>query len=216
MDENKIKPTLLVVGDSFMTTDSRHRGQHWSEMVNDYQVINHAQSGCTNFMISVQVMQALKTHNIDAVVLGFTEENRLEFPYKFGQPAPHNRQWYTSGATSLMNHDETMTDLYHKVAACPEMMRIKSYTAIRSTLLTLQTKRIPYAWTPSLLDNDKSTQRCNNDPWWKLFLSEFESCKVPLNLATYSDFKIIPGYHTDSPEWQATFAKQAVEILKRG
>jgi len=216
MDENKIKSTLLVVGDSFMTTDERRQGQHWSEMITDYHVINLAQSGCTNFMISVQVMQALETHNIDAVVLGFTEKNRLEFPYKPGQLTPTNRQWYASGSTALMNNDESMADLYHKVSACPEMVGIKSYTAIRSTLLTLHVKMIPYAWTPGLLDNDKSNYCCDNDPWWKLWLSEFESHKVPLNLATYPEFKMIPGYHTDDPEWQSRFAKQAVEILKRG
>jgi hypothetical protein len=155
---NKTKPTLLVVGDSFMTTDENYQGQHWSEMVTDYNVINFAQSGCTNFMIALQVMQALETLHIDAVVLGFTEENRLEFPYKPGQPAPINRHWYTSGATPLMN----------------------------------------------------------NDSWWKLWLSEFESHKVPLNLATYPEFKMIPGYHTDDPEWQQTFCNQAVEILKHG
>lgn len=81
MDENQIKPKLLVVGDSFMTNDIRYPGHHWSEMITEYEVINLAQGGASNFIINYNLMQGLK-HQPDAVVIGFTDPFRIEVSSK--------------------------------------------------------------------------------------------------------------------------------------
>lgn len=81
MDENQVKPKLLVVGDSFMTRDERYPGHHWSEMITEYTVINLAQIGASNFIINYNLMQGLK-HQPDAVVIGFTDPFRLEVSSK--------------------------------------------------------------------------------------------------------------------------------------
>ena len=75
MDEMK---RLLVVGDSFMQRDPDFPGQHWSEMLPEYEVINHAQSGISNAIIAYNFWQGL-SHKPEAVILGCTMPDRLEF-----------------------------------------------------------------------------------------------------------------------------------------
>ena len=78
MDEDQMtKPKLLVVGDSFMSRDSRYPGEHWSEMITEYKVINLAQIGASNFIINFNLMQGLEQQP-DAVVIGFTDPFRVE------------------------------------------------------------------------------------------------------------------------------------------
>jgi hypothetical protein len=214
MDEDKIKKKLLVVGDSFMKPDScrlQFVGQHWSEMITDYEIINLAEDSSTNAVITVQLMEGLEQHP-DAVVLGFTMPDRIEFANNNNYSSP--RRWYSNGMIPNQLSDQRLAVDYYRATVCPEMLNIKGYTMARCCFLTLKNLNIPYAYSLNGLDNNLAD--LNPNPWLTKFLGDFKEHQIPLNLATYPDFKMIPGYHVDNAEWQATFAKQALEIIQRG
>jgi hypothetical protein len=206
MVKNTVKPKLLVVGDSFMKTDPAFPGQHWSEMLPDYQVDNRSQDGSSNGIIAERLWSALNT-NPDAVVLGFTEPNRIEFDYQDGfvTHAHHNK---------LKSEQALTADLY-KIHTSQRMNMIKSCVMVRGLLLTLEKQKIPYAWTLNLLFNNLATLPYPSDPDVQEILGEFMHRMTATNLATYQGFKMIPGFHTDDPAWQSRFAQEVREILQK-
>jgi hypothetical protein len=213
MDEAKMK--LLVVGDSFMKPDRRNlqfTGQHWSELITEYEVINLAEDSSTNAVIFVQLLEGL-TQKPDAVILGFTMPDRLEFANEKYYPPP--RRWYSNGMIPPTRTDQKLAVDYYRATVCHDMLKIKGYITARSCFLTLEKLNIPYAYSWNGLDGDITYPDYIN-PWRSEIVEEFNKHQIPLNLATYPDFKMIPGYHVDNAEWQTTFATQALEILKRG
>ena len=215
MDEDKIKPTLLIVGDSFMKPERYHSkffGQHWSELITDYNIVNLAEDSSSNAVIFVQLLDGLK-QKPDAVILGFTMPDRIEFANEKFYPPP--RRWYSNGMIPAKRSDQRLAVDYYRATVCEEMLAIKGYIVARSCFLTLEKLNIPYAYSFNGLDNDIS-KSVHTNTWRMEIVEEFNQHQIPLNLSTYPDFKMTPGYHVDNIEWQSMFAKQASEILKRG
>lgn len=211
MDENKIKPRLLVVGDSFMKPDSDFPGQHWSEMLDDYQVDNRAQDGSTNAMIAERLWSALES-SPDAVVLGFTMSDRLEFDSSTEHFALTGRKWYTSGATNLQSSDESLACTYYKATVSHSMMDFKGFLIARSMLLTLEKLKIKFAWTLNGLYYHYNTP---NREFVNPVLEDLKYCEIPTNFVHYPEFKASPGFHVDNPVWQSCFAQEVREILQK-
>jgi hypothetical protein len=205
MDEVKIKPRLLVVGDSFMKPDLSYPRQHWSEMLPEYEILMYSISGSSNGIIINQFFQGLKQFP-DAVVFGFTEFNRIEFDY--------NNTFITNSHGCLTQEQNLLVDLY-KIHTSHRMQMIKTCAMIRGAFLTLEKQQIPYAWTLNLLGNDRRYFPEPGDPSVNEWLGEFKSRETNTNLATYSDFKTSPGFHTDDPVWQSCFAQEVKEILQK-
>jgi len=206
MIENTAKPKLLVVGDSFMKPDPAFPGQHWSEMLPEYQVDNHSRDGSSNGIITERFWSALRSTSPDAVVLGFTEPNRIEFEFQ--------DSFITNSHKKLSSEQSLTSDLY-KIHTSQRMHMIKSCTMVRGLLLTLEKQKIPYAWTLNLLFNNLATLPYPSDPSVQEILGEFMHRMTPTNLATYQGFKMIPGFHTDDPAWQTRFAQEVREILQK-
>jgi len=207
---------LLVVGDSFMTPDSAFPGQHWSEMLPEYNILMHSQSGATNGIIAWQFFKGLKEHP-DAVVLGFTMPDRIEFK---NNNIRHKLKWYSSKHDGNMTADEKLAVDYYQATACLEMMLFKGFLTVRSLLLTCEKQKIQYAFTLNGLwdSNDKDI----NDPLWKnvyenecMLLGEFVKNRIPTNFTSSGIFKASPGFHVDDPVWQQRFAQEAREILQQ-
>jgi len=205
MVKNTVNPKLLVVGDSFMKPDPKFPGQHWSEMLPDYRVDNRSQDGSSNGMIAERLWSALCT-SPDAVILGFTEPNRIEFDCQ--------GNYITNSHRSMTLEQSHTVDVY-KIHTSYRMQMIKTCIMIRGLLLTLEQKKIPYAWSLNLLFADLSTLPYPSDPTVKEILGEFMNQMITTNLATYPDFKASPGFHVDDPEWQSRFAQEVREILQK-
>jgi hypothetical protein len=211
MDENKIKPRLLVVGDSFMKPDPNFPGQHWSEMLPEYQIDNRAQDGSTNSMIAERLWSALDNPP-DAVVLGFTMSDRLEFDSSDEHFASTRRKWYTSGATNIQSADEAMACKYYNATVSHAMMDFKGYLIARSMLLTLEKLKIKFAWTRNGLYYHYNTP---GREFINPVLTDLKYCEIPTNFVHYPYFKMTPGYHVDDFEWQSCFAREVREILQK-
>jgi hypothetical protein len=204
-----MKKKLLVVGDSFMLPDPEYIEWHWSEMLPEYDVLMMSQSGSSNGMIAHQFFKGLDS-NPDAVVLGFTAPNRIEFSV---DPIPNvnNNRWVTGSHHAINSLQRTAAD-YYATTVCQDMQFFKQLLIARSLLLTLEKKNIPFAYTCNLLFNHL------DDPPLQLqvdtYLGEFEQYRCSTNLATYPNWKASPGFHVDDPEWQKRFAQEVRQILQ--
>ena len=211
MDESQMKKKLLVVGDSFMHPDPEYAGQHWSEMLPDYEISMFSQSGSSNGMIANQFFEGLEL-NPDAAVIGFTASDRIEFKLEARpEDARNNNSWIT-GSHAALNSVQKIAADYYATAVCQDMQFFKNLLLARSLLLTLEKKKIPFAYTCNLLFNHLDDQE--GQAQVDKYLGEFEQHRCPTNLATYPNWKASPGFHTDDPEWQTRFAHEVHTILK--
>lgn len=206
MDEDKVTKKLLVVGDSFMRPDPNYPNQHWSEMLLDYEVLMHAESGSTNVIIAKNFFQALK-HKPHAVVFGFTMNDRLEFN--------NNDRWTSSSFPSRLTPDQKIAYDYYRTVADENINIFKSCLIARSLFLTCEKLHLPYAYTLNGLFNNISILPYPSDSTVIDMLGEFADHMCATNLATYPNFKMIPGFHTDDIEWQKRFAIEVMEILNK-
>jgi len=212
MDESQMKKKLLVVGDSFMRPDPEYLGRHWSEMLPEYEILMFSQSGSSNGMIANQFFKGLLL-NPDAVVIGFTASDRIEFRLDARpEDARNNNSWIT-GSHAALNSVQKIAADYYATAVCQDMQFFKNLLLARSLLLTLEKKKIPFAYTCNLLFNHLDDQE--GQAQVDKYLGEFEQHRCPTNLATYPNWKASPGFHTDDPEWQQRFAQEVREILQK-
>jgi hypothetical protein len=206
MDENKMKKQLLVIGDSFMRPDPEYPGQHWSEMLPEYDVLMYAESGSTNSIIARNFFQGLK-QNPDAVVMGFTMNDRVEFV--------NDGKWVSSSFPAHLSADQKLTADYYRATTDEDINIFKSCVIARSLFLTCEKLCIPYAYSLNQLFNNLATLPYPSDPTVIDMLGEFSNRMCATNLATYPDFKMVPGFHTDDAAWQKRFAREAAEILSQ-
>jgi len=206
---------LLVVGDSFMRPDPVFPGQHWSEMLPEYEILMRSQSGSTNGMIAWQFFQGIELKP-DAVVLGFTMADRIEF--KNNNPKDSDK-WYSSKHDGRTSADEKLAVDYYQATVCQEMLLFKGFLTVRSLLLTCEKQKIPYAFTLNgLWDVDKKDL---TNAYWNIIhehdsrlLGEFDKHRA-INFTTSGIFKTSPGFHVDDPIWQQRFAQEVREILQQ-
>ena len=206
MDENKIKKQLLVVGDSFMHPDVDYPEQHWSEMLPEYDVLMRSESGSTNTIIARNFFQGLK-QTPDAIVLGFTMNDRIEFN--------DNGEWLTSSFWQRLTPDQKLTADYYRATTDENINLFRSCVMARSLFLTCEKLNIPYAYSLNGLFNNLAELPYPSDPTVIDMLGEFGDRMCATNLSTYPNFKTSPGFHTDDPEWQKRFAAEVVEILNK-
>jgi len=205
---------LLVVGDSFMHPDWKFPGQHWSEMLPEYEILMRSVSGSSNGIITWKFFEGLE-QKPDAVVLGFTMADRIEFA---NSDPKYSDQWYTSVHDSRTTTDQRLAVDYYRATACEEMMLFKGFVTVRSLLLTCEKLKLPYAFTLNgLWDVDKKD--LTNKHWSNIYknelrlLGEFDQHRAT-NFVTSGIFKMSPGFHVDDPAWQQRFAQEVREILQ--
>lgn len=204
-----MKKKLLVVGDSFMLPDSEYKERHWSEMLPEYDILMYSQSGASNGIIAYNFFRGLADRP-DAVVLGFSASDRIEFQVE-QQTNTEYFKWVTGAHANLNSLQKTAAE-YYSMLVCQDMQFFKNLLLAKSLLLTLEKMKIPFAFTPNLLFNqlEDSARRIHLDE----HLGEFDQHRCPTNLATYPNWKSSPGFHTDDPAWQKRFAQEVREILQ--
>lgn len=187
-----------------MHPDTGFVGQHWSEMLPGYEILMYSVPGSTNGRIAYQFYQGL-LQNPDAVVLGFTEPNRLDFKI--------NDQWVSANHNQINSDQKLLADLY-KIYVPHEMLMIKDCSIVAGMLSLLEHRKIPYAWTLNLLFNNLAELPYPSDPWVKNILGDHFYRMTDTNLATYPNWKISPGFHTDSSEWQRQFSQEVLRLVQ--
>jgi hypothetical protein len=209
MDEDQMTKKLLVVGDSFMCPDADYPGQHWSEMLPEYEILMHAVPGSSNGIVSWNFFQGLKL-SPDAVVLGFTMSNRIEFRLD-AEKDYHNRIWITNAHQDLTADQRLAVD-YYQATTDEQMLLFKACVQARCMLLECQLRGLPFAYSLNCLFNNLAVLPYPSSPEVRDLLGEFAPHECT-NLATYQGFKMSPGFHTDDPAWQKRMATEVARIL---
>ena len=205
-----MKKKLLVVGDSFMCQDPRHPGQHWSELLPAFDVVNLGRSGWSNCLIALSAMEYVSASMPDAVVLGFTDPLRLEFAAQ-GRHGP-NSAWITSNHVGVLTADEKLCGDYFSVTRDLRLEANKSAMLIGNLLGTLQALKIPFAFNYMMFElflpqiTELQQQR----------LKQFQHQHIPYNLAMDDPDawkKSDPMFHVHDMNKQKKFAMHAEEVL---
>ena len=204
-----MKKKLLVVGDSFMHPDVDYPGQHWSEMLPDYEILMHSVSGSSNGIIAWKFFKGLKLLP-DAAVIGFTMPDRIEFKLD-AKKDYYNRSWATNAHRDLTVDQRLAVD-YYRATADEQMMMFKACVQARCILLECQRRRLPFAYSLNGLFNNLTQLPYPSSPEVRDLLGEFSPHECT-NLATYPYFKMSPEFHTDDPEWQKRMANEVTHIL---
>jgi len=211
----KTKPRLLVVGDSFFSVDSKFPGQHWSEMLPDYQVINHAYPGNSIGIILHDLIDGLK-HSPDAVVIGFTNPGRIEFENTHVEV---NRQWITNQHRHLLNQDQKLLMTLRQSLTTPVWENFNTFWQIVGALSVLKNWNIPFVYSlgiyqQSMADTELLIQHSDVV---NTQLSRFALHAIELNLAAYPlelQTNFNPLFHVPDPDWQSRFANEVITKLK--
>ena len=205
-----MKKKLLVVGDSFMCQDPRYPGQHWSELLPNFDVINLGRSGWSNCLIALTLMEHVSTNMPDAVILGFTDPLRLEFAAQ-GRHGP-DRQWITSSHNSVLNADEKLCRDYFTVTRDLQLEANKSAMLIGNLLGMLKDMQIPFAFNYMMFESflpqiaELQQQR----------LRQFQNQQIPYNLAMDDPdawARFDPLFHVLDINKQKKFAMNVEQVL---
>ena len=205
---------MVVIGDSYMRRDPDYPGQHWSEMMDGYEVIPMAVSGASIGIILYQFWRALREVTPDCMVIGLTAEDRIEFDVQGGDFPRDGVPFVTNRLVSHITGEQKDLATLFAVHTSAQMMRMRAYTLAASMFMTLRSLKIDFAWTPGLLDSNLAASRSNTQIWRQI-LGEFEPRKTPANPATHQKQTGKPEFHVDDPGWQAHFAQQVMTILDK-
>lgn len=206
-----MKPTLAVLGDSYMRQDRDYPGLHFSEMLPEYDVRIYAQDGASMGMIAYQFDRAMQD-GMQAFIIGLGAHNRLEFwTTEDHGDNEQQRLWYCGNRHVLLTPEQAETALGYQLHACEGMSNYKALLMAKSMFLDLEKKRIPFAWTWNLNVID------DHGRWaWLHYpvLESFEDRCTKINFGNYRPFADKPGFHVPDRTWQESFARQCQEILK--
>jgi hypothetical protein len=204
------RASVLVMGDSFMSRDPEYPGQHWSELMTQWQVENVSRAGYSNALIALTVLEYIEHTRPDAVVIGFTDCLRLEFAAQ-GRHGPGN-SWITSAHDPVLTADERLARDYFRVTRDLWMEVNKSAMLIGNVLMTLRNLNIPFAFSWMMFD-DFLEQIV---PVQRLQFRQFEQQRITYNLATENRHCwgiSSPRYHVNDHNAQQRFAKEAHLVL---
>ena len=205
-----MKKKLLVVGDSFMCQDARYHGQHWSELLPAFDVINLARAGWSNCLIALSLMEYVSANMPDAVVLGFTDPLRLEFAAQ-GRHGP-GIDWVTSNHGQVLTADEKLSRDYFTVTRDLGLEANKSAMLISNLFSMLKSLQIPFAFNYMMFESflpqitELQQQR----------LSQFQTQQIPYNLAMDNPdawSKSDPMFHVHDMTKQKKFAMHVEKVL---
>lgn len=209
------RPKLLIVGDSFFSIDAKFPGQHWSEMLPDYEVINYAYPGNSIGIILHDLINGLK-HSPDAVVIGFTGPGRIEFE---NTHVAVNRRWITNQHQHLLNQDQKLLMTLRQSLTPPVWENFNAFWQIVGALSVLKNQNIPFVYSLGIYQQSMAVTELliQHSDVVNTQLSRFALHAIELNLAMYplelqKDFD--PLFHVPDPGWQSRFANEVKEKLK--
>jgi hypothetical protein len=234
---------VLLCGDSFGRIDVRFPGLHFSEKLQDCEVINLAQGGASNSMIQVQLHQGLQfspTH----VILLFTAQWRAEYniylsgvdnsALKHCVPGNETDDWTVKNIKDF-NQNTYTTSAYlrskklskHIIDAYDNHMKyqhvdyetLRTYYMIVSMLDKLILMNIPYCFGLGGFAADYAECRDRILPvnYLNDELATRLNQSVDINLWDHADqstnYATVPLHHVADDRIQTEFARQCEEIL---
>jgi hypothetical protein len=211
---------ILVCGDSYSITDPDFPGLHWSEKIlnfsPDFELCNLAYGGCSNAMITLQLLQGLNL-NPDFVILSFTNEHRYEID-KDVAALPVDLS-----ALSLSNYQQSRytTNMYVKdkdidrwiAGKCSDNFeKLKNYFYISFCLQTLKQFDIPFAFSLGGFEYKQDYPTLINSNYMYNFIKDYTDYELKTNLWYYGG-KSKPWFHVDNDEVQTLYANECISRI---
>ncbi len=201
---------VLICGDSYCVTDPKFPKLHWSEKLLDssenIEVSNLAYGGCSNALISLQLLQGLKL-NPDFVILSFTNEYRYESDANI-DAMPHNLT-----AESLSAYIKERYNVGASARGLSENFeKIKSYFYIMFCLQTLKQKGINFCFSLGGFEYQQDYTALLRSNFIENKITDYSAQELPLNL-WYHGKKLSPFFHVDKEEVHTLFANNCISHL---
>ena len=232
---------VLICGDSFGIVDPRFPGLHFSEKLQNCDVINLARGGASNAMINVQLHQGLQ-HNPTHVIMLFTAQWRSEYniylsgltnsELKHCMPGDKNDNWSVDEIKAF-NENAYITSPYLKVRGVKHITdayeghlkyyftdyeSIKTYFHVMGMFDRLTLLGIPFCFSFGGFAHDyfECRDRIFTRNYLKNTLETYLPRSTSLNLWDHADQSgnnKVPFHHVKDDAVQTEFARQCEEIL---
>lgn len=200
--------SILVVGDSFMYPDKIFPNTHWTELVNNYNIINLSFPGMTNAQIFLNLIKGVSM-NPDYVYLWFTHSKRFEFE---NRKSNHPVEYITDCNPELLDYGQTKLMQYYYAETPNSLQNQKSVLYILGSLSFLKVKNIKFLYSYGLFETilgELQTAHLQElDQFKKYYLQDAD-------ISNYTkEFVLSPSYHTDK-QWQEHLAYSIVNALEK-
>jgi hypothetical protein len=203
---------VLICGDSYCVTDPKFPGLHWSEkllnLTDNIEIYNLAYGGCSNALISLQLLQGLK-FNPDLVIMSFTNEHRYE------SDANVNAIPYELSALSISSYikERYKTNPASRMLELSENFeKIKSYFYIMFCFLTLKEKGINFCFSLGGFEYQQDYTTLLRSNFLENTISNYSMHELSLNL-WYHGQKTSPYFHVDNEEVHTLFSNECFSRL---
>lgn len=211
---------ILICGDSYCVTDLDYAGLHWSEKLADrgHDVINLARGGCSNALITLQLLHGLG-FDPDLVIFSFTTESRLEFDRdRNSRPLPQDPV-----SVSSHIHSRYMTNLNGSMTAAQESMmklwltessqdleKFKSYFNIGFCLMLAQQRGLKFCFSLGGFEYEHDWRSLLQHHSVPDILAPFGGHELQLNLWPHTGAGIRPWFHVDDDAVHTAFARECL------
>lgn len=188
---------IAVCGCSWSSRDPVNPGFEFGQIVADYygatDYRNYAIPGCSNFIIALQVEQALNDFQPDLIIINATTVTREDFKITNSSRYSHVEMLSSLGSTlysnsigSIFNEDinntlsecherssleEVFTEQTHQLYKQwflqfydADIVKHKQYYLLQSVLYKLQIKQIPFLFSPNTFEWTEGWDLKTNDP----------------------------------------------------
>jgi hypothetical protein len=207
---------VLICGDSYCVTDPEFPGLHWSEKLlnqtKQIEIYNLAYGGCSNALISLQLLHGLKL-NPDLVVLSFTNEHRYETDANV-DAIPHELK-ADSISSYIKNRYKVNPGSNHSVLTLSENFeKIKNYFYIMFCLQTLKNKRINFCFSLGGFEYKQDYTELLRSNFVENNIVDYLAHELSINL-WYHGVKKSPVFHVDKEEVHMLFANECFTHLNK-
>jgi len=206
----------IICGDSFCVTDPAFPGLHWSEklleMSEHIKICNLATGGCSNAMITLQLMQSLK-FNPDFVILSFTNEHRYESDAKI-DAMPYE---LTVDSISAYLKERYKTNNIRKtdfLELSTNFEKLKNYFHIMFCLQTLKSRGINFCFSLGGFEYQQDYTALLRSNFLENTVFDYTAHELSLNL-WYHGQKSSPHFHVDNEEVHTLFANECLAHLNK-
>lgn len=218
---------VLICGDSYCVTDPAYPGLHWSEKIldcsADIEVINLAYGGCSNALVTMQLLSGLR-FKPDFVVFSFTSDARYEFdrdkkscPVNFSpdEIAAYIKNRYQTNNYTLTSQQETALASW-LTESSESFERIKNYFFVLLCLTLTKTQQIPFCYSLGGFAYQQDYVGFLNQHFVQNILAEFDQYQLRTNLWYYGDWQTnSPCFHVEDESVQQLFANECVQHVRR-
>ena len=204
---------VLVCGDSFAVTDPQFPGLHWSEklleMDKNIEVNNMAIGGCSNTLITLQLMQGLKL-NPNFVIFSFTNEYRYESDGNVNA-VPYDLS-YESMSSCLKRRYQVHTE--QRSTLSDNLEKIKNYFLILFCLQMCKHNGINFSFSLGGFEYRQDYTEVLRSNFIDNNIPDYQQHELSLNL-WYHGTKQVPKFHVENEEVHTLFANECFAHLNK-